>query len=275
VRLFFILAFFVAGMFPLPALACFVAITPVNSQVPVSVKVGDTYFRIPESFVNRLFLRAPAIRDTLVIDNFHFQAAGQKTVNRLQIKIVKKKSFKEDNVVTELPLNQDTIIYVYDRDVDIDQVGGYLKAISSKDKPVDWDEDIRLSDLFEAPIDPCKSVQDRVNSNETKDREYIPDGDVLSALRHKNDAIRAKGFAHVAHMTSPSQEVFSLSLAAAEKDISWPVRSAAIRSVVGWVKQNPNAKELAIERLTIIAENDVENNVRRAAKKALLKINSI
>jgi hypothetical protein len=273
-RIVFVFVFFFAVIIaPLPARACFVAITPTDSQIPVSIKVGDTYFNMPEYFMKRLFLRAPAIRDSLTIDNFHFQSAKTKSVKTLQIKIATKDYPKDDNVVDEFLINQNTVVYLYNRDIDKVEFEKYIKTLSSEDKPVDWDEDVRLSSLFEADRDPCTSVQDRINSSEPENKVYISDRDVLSAIKHKNDALRAKGFTHVTNMTSLSLEVFDRALIAAETDISWPVRSAAIRAIVKWINPKSSLKEFVVERLRAISENDPEDSVKKEAVRGIQNIN--
>lgn len=210
-RLFIFLSVFVGLLLPSGGMACSPRDIPTDSMEPVTVKIANTYFQIPEKYIPFYFFRVPkevafiSVQGVVLTEN-------EKPVSFFIL--------KNDGENKGTAFNDEIVIRA-SKGIDVE---GYLRTISSQTPPASWEEDSRLAASLVSDSTPCSSL-----GVIAKNPDY---SDVLKGAAHRNQEIRVAAAGALANDSFKDKEGRKeLLITLVREDNSPHVRDVAVRSI--------------------------------------------
>lgn len=236
-----------------------------ESDEPVTIKMGDRYFEIPESFFYYNHQRVPMERASLRLD--HFKLGENEYSVGMSLGKTDKPSewsqYIDDDILIRLAgSNDDSVLSK--------KIIPYLESISSKAPPTTWDDDRDLVKRFGLGKQPCRDWQffDIFTGfiGRIGDAFYGWRADVLKGLRHRNSGIRRAAALRAQTEGVIDDEVRQVLLHLAKNDKVATSRRASV-GALGSIAARNNA---VISELREVVEKDADASVRREAVEALI-----
>ncbi len=233
-----------------------------DSAEPVTIKVANNYFQVPEKYLTEPFSRVSGEKDAIEFYEVPLNQAQAPVT--FSIWRTTGTVFGKDTMFKDLPHFNDDIV------VRIDSYGlgdrtreaiAYLKTISSQEPPKGWEEDTRLATTLGAGQSPCSN-----NTRRDMEQLHPSSADILKGVLHKNEGIRLAAAQAVLTSDFLNDHEIRLRLERlSTSDNSSSVRWAAIMSL-GRIAQNDPS---VVSPLIKIMLSDKDPYIRNSAPSVL------
>lgn len=239
-------------IFCAPAAACFISEDPTDSMEPVTVKISEYYFQVPEKYLRYFHVRVPREGTGTFVDDVPDEGV-KYTVG------IKKHDPHADpiNGAFREKLVGDIDVIWMRRSSGNRKVFEYLKNLASTEPPITWAEDIELARKLNLDGEPrCGSPDKELSATYE---------DLLRASNHRLAAIRAEAARLLGGKKFSSQAGRKKILLDAQTDESPGVRIAALSTLVAILPDDPDV----VAHLKNIVGTDENQEVKRWATAKL------
>lgn len=270
---------------PTIALTCKPARVITQNMEPVTIKIGNHFFDIPQAFFtypnqrvpiekNEVYFRLP-LNNITTIDKenstpspiFYIQIC--KNSNDGCTQGAKKRLY--DNIVT-------SITWPYgeykDNIENIEKIFNFLKSIGSKSEPINWQKDVDIVEKFKLHKGPCdESFLSPINKKFSNlFNTTISYKDFLYGINNKNDTIRHTFARRAKNIEEEGKiRVTNDLYNRIDKEKSYSVKIAIIDSLIYLIDSN---NDIVINKIIDVMLNDKNIFVRRTIARNIIRLNN-
>jgi len=252
----FVFSLLIFIFLPSSASACWVGESPTDSSETFTVKIVDTYFKIPESYVLRYYERLPDEKKALRI---------QFKLDNKDYAVVLAKYDPSDNFLGKgTPINQVAVVNADGSGAVNPKVWSHINALASKTPPETWEYDFTLTRKLGLSGKPCME-DEKEEIRKEKSVSPLTYEELRVATDHRNIEIRRKAASMLGSSLFREYGGAKDLLLGALQDESYQVRSSAIHALGSFLKEDPAI--LGVIKKTMIEDDNV--HVRRVASSVL------
>jgi hypothetical protein len=235
---FIIVALIFLLLFPGASVACSFGPSLTDSTEPVTIKIGKTYFQVPENAFRHGHERAPVEREFVRLP---FLKVGDE---KFEVSL----SLRQRSGPTPWEIYMDNGILVTlssssDEKALEEKVIPYLQSLASKEPPATWKRDHYLAERFHVGDYPCKSIGmwEIVTGlfGLLLDKFDNYSSDVIEGLQSKNSSIRTAAALAALRYKLQDKEVKQLLVKAIQEDKVEGVRAQARVAIREFARNDP------------------------------------
>ncbi len=254
--------------------ACLPDSTPTESITPVTIKIADTYFQIPEKYIQHLFMRAPKEQEAIwiyiplkdVIKNISkdsFDNSGAIFI----FDSGNKNSEEKDILLNErVAMRIQTLARGTERIEILNKLDKYVRSISSESVPETWKKDNKLSEELNLGTDPCLHFYPKLQ--QTNKPKIPPSDTVIAALNHRNEAVIVGAMQYLELVfNNNNKEITKKILHLYQKSNSYNVKKATVRALFDISEYN----KALISKLLQILKTEENMLIRGEIVRAISK----
>lgn len=260
---------------PYPSSACMPGRMPTSSTEPVTIKIADTYFQIPEGYLTYHFMRVPMEREHIyftlpvhvLLPNLTDEADRQR---RIEIQLLQP---HQKGVRSQQIAISKKVIMVYNGQFTAmagqspDLVKDYILSISSQNAPETWKIDSRLVKKFNLGNDPCSNSMLSLVRGLINEVWGVRYDTIIEGLYHRNESIRMAAMRQAADSRN-KHDASNRLLDILRSKSSENVRSTAAKYLTRMAKDDPQL----LFQLNGILQYEKSERVRHTLTSELEKL---